>query len=85
MVESVLFHLPKSRLVQNSEFFARQLAKEHERDRDREGSSTDDEERTVDRCPVIKVTGVCAEDFEALLGVCDNLGLWFHRIYPRSS
>ncbi|KIP03245.1 hypothetical protein PHLGIDRAFT_95065 [Phlebiopsis gigantea 11061_1 CR5-6] len=79
MVESVLFHLPKSRLVQNSEFFARQLAKEHERDRDREGSSTDDEERTVDRCPVIKVTGVCAEDFEALLGVCDNLGSFLEK------
>ena len=74
MVESVLFHLPKSRLVQNSEFFARQLVKEHERDGDRDGNSTDDEERTVDRCPVVKVNGVCAEDFEALLGVCDNLG-----------
>lgn len=78
MVDNVLFHLPKSRLVQNSEFFARQLAKDREREKDREANGTDDEEPTVDRCPVVKVSGVCAEDFEDLLGVCDNLGSVFH-------
>lgn len=67
LVEDVMFHLPRSRIMQNSEYFAKHLAKTQESN-DSEGQSH------LDRCSVVKVAGVSAEDFEALLTVCDDIG-----------
>ena len=65
MIEDVLYELPRARLIQNSEYFARQLAQ-----------AQDEGEQSVPltRAPILKVTGVSAADFEALLAVCDDLG-----------
>jgi hypothetical protein len=66
MVEDVLYHLPRSRLVQISEYFARHLSKSSDNELEQSAQ--------LDRCAVMKVTGVCAADFEALLEVCDDIG-----------
>lgn len=73
MVENYLFQLPRSRLIHHSEYFAKLLAKAE----DEEEASDDEGLRYYDRCKVLKVSGVSAEDFETLLGVCDNIGYVF--------
>lgn len=77
MVENYLFQLPRSRLVHHSEYFAKLLAKAE----DEEEASDDEGLRYYDRCKVLKVSGVSAEDFETLLGVCDNIGYVIIFIY----
>ncbi|EKM50970.1 uncharacterized protein PHACADRAFT_262875 [Phanerochaete carnosa HHB-10118-sp] len=75
MVEDVLMHLPRSRLVQMSEYFAKHLLA-------RDGDADEPAPAALDQCAVARVTGVCAEDFEALLGVCDDPSIFIQRQPP---
>ncbi|GJE90615.1 hypothetical protein PsYK624_067590 [Phanerochaete sordida] len=72
LVEDILLHLPRSRLVQMSEYFAKHLSRDNE----------DEQTSTSDQCPVVKVTGVSAEDLETLLGVCDDPSIFIQRQPP---
>lgn len=73
LVEDVLLHLPRSRLVSLSEYFAKQLSRD---------SDADEQTSAMDQCPVVRVTGVCAEDLEVLLGVCDDPSVFIQRQPP---
>lgn len=71
-VQNTLFHLSRSKLIQQSEYFAellvtRPLPRANE-------VETQPTSAKVDRCTVYHVTGVSEKDFETMLRVLDNLG-----------
>lgn len=72
-VHDTLYHLPRDRLAQHSEYFANLIAK-IPNNVPRNATGPD---QGLDRCPVLRVTGVSSKDFEALLKAFDNIGYVF--------
>ena len=68
-IEDTIFHLPKSRLVQSSDYFAEIFGRESDTDDDDEESNPP----VIDSGRIVKVTGVSAKDFEATLNAYDNI------------
>lgn len=72
-VHDTLYHLPRDRLAQHSEYFANLIAK-IPNNVPRNATGPD---QGLDRCPILRVTGVSSKDFEALLKAFDNIGYVF--------
>ncbi|KAH9835033.1 uncharacterized protein C8Q71DRAFT_138270 [Rhodofomes roseus] len=86
LVERTLYRLHRSRLTVNSTYFARLFGGANRQGDTGEGSDTDSdivevpnprsgtllEGEVIDSCPVYRVTGISAEDFECLLNAWDS-------------
>ncbi|PSR77822.1 hypothetical protein PHLCEN_2v7694 [Hermanssonia centrifuga] len=92
-IQNTLFRLHRSRLVQQSAFFARLFRNQGTRRKSRtvdvHGSGSDEEEDSedsepelLDNCPVYKVTGVSVQDFEAMLIALDNAISYIYETPP---